>query len=266
MTQTAQALTPTDETEKMKRDGWAIFPPSMDANMVARLNADLESAYETCRRVQIKNGIAANMDGTAHHLIGHGDSFLELLDTLPLWDFVDSYFEGNKYIINSFGGFLNPPGSTAYVTNMHRDLRTFSGDVPQMLNMLVMLDDFTLENGATYLGTGTHLRDDKPNEEQFFATADRAVGKAGSVLFFNANMWHSAGINKTNVKRSCLTLTFTRPFMKQQCDYPRVLGYEMADSLSEQMKQVLGYNSRVPASLEEWYQPPEKRMYKPGQG
>jgi hypothetical protein len=29
---------------------------------------------------------------------------------------------------------------------------------------------------------------------------------------------------------------------------------------------MLGYNARVPATLEEWYQPPERRMYKPGQG
>jgi ectoine hydroxylase-related dioxygenase (phytanoyl-CoA dioxygenase family) len=35
---------------------------------------------------------------------------------------------------------------------------------------------------------------------------------------------------------------------------------------NEKMRQLLGYNSRVPASHDEWYQPPEKRMYKPGQG
>jgi hypothetical protein len=38
------------------------------------------------------------------------------------------------------------------------------------------------------------------------------------------------------------------------------------DSLSELQRQVLGYYSRIPATLEEWYQPPQRRMYRPGQG
>jgi hypothetical protein len=34
----------------------------------------------------------------------------------------------------------------------------------------------------------------------------------------------------------------------------------------ERLRQVLGYNSRVPSNYDEWYQPAERRMYKPGQG
>ena len=54
--------------------------------------------------------------------------------------------------------------------------------------------------------------------------------------------------------------------MKQQFDYPRAVGYENADSYPENFRQIVGYNARVPASLEEWYQPPEKRFYKKDQG
>jgi len=36
--------------------------------------------------------------------------------------------------------------------------------------------------------------------------------------------------------------------------------------LPEPLRQVLGYHARTPASLEEWYQPPEGRFYRPGQG
>ena len=54
--------------------------------------------------------------------------------------------------------------------------------------------------------------------------------------------------------------------MKQQLDYPRAVGYDNIDSLPEKLKQIVGYNARVPASLEEWYQPPDKRFYKKDQG
>ena len=34
------------------------------------------------------------------------------------------------------------------------------------------------------------------------------------------------------------------------------------DEFSFELQQLLGYHSRVPASLDEWYQPENKRFYK----
>lgn len=249
----------------MQQHGWVIFANILPNSLIARLNTDLHSAYVTCRNLQIKNGIDVGTDGTVHHLLGLEDSFLELLDVLPLQEFLATYFQGN-YILNSYGGVINTHESSAYVGNIHRDIRTFSAHLPLMLNMLIMLDDFSLENGATYLMTGSHLRDAKPKEEDFFAHADRATGGAGSVLLFNSNLWHAAGSNATDKPRRALTLTFTKPFMKQQLDYPRALGYDQVDKLSAKLLQIIGYNARVPEDLNAWYQPPEKRAYKPGQG
>jgi len=83
---------------------------------------------------------------------------------------------------------------------------------------------------------------------------------------FDSNLWHAAGINRSDRPRRALTLAFTRPFMKQQLDYPRALGYARREALSPTLRQLLGYNARVPASLDEWYQPPDKRLYKREQG
>ena len=250
---------------QMDSKGWVLFPSVLEKSFVDQLNKDLEKAYEICRSVQVKNGIAANTDGSVHHLIGLGDNFLKFLEIMPLWPYIKEYFGGN-FILNSLGGIINKPAGSTYASNVHRDVRTFTRELPLMLNMLVMLDDFTEDNGATYLYSGSHKKLEKPSDEEFFAKADRAIGKAGDIVLFDSNLWHAAGHNGTNKLRRCITPTFTKPFMKQQCDYPRVLGYDYADKLSEEMKQVLGYNSRVPANLDEWYQPPEKRMYKPGQG
>jgi ectoine hydroxylase-related dioxygenase (phytanoyl-CoA dioxygenase family) len=38
-----------------------------------------------------------------------------------------------------------------------------------MVNMLVMLDDFTVENGATYVLTGSHHAPERPQDEFFQA-------------------------------------------------------------------------------------------------
>src|SRR5712672_1916662 len=99
-----------------------------------------------------------------------------------------------------------------------------------------------------------------PRDEDFYRDAVRAVAQAGSIVVFNSNLWHAAGPNRSRGPRRGLTLAFTRPFMKQQMDYPRALGYERAASLSLELRQVLGYNARVPTSLDEWYQTPDRRL------
>jgi ectoine hydroxylase-related dioxygenase (phytanoyl-CoA dioxygenase family) len=225
-------------------------------------------SYEFCRKIQVANGVDQITDGTLHHLIATNDPiYFEILEKIAnstLYQFIKDYFNGN-FIINSYGGVKNIKSKPSYVANIHRDIRFFSGDFPLMLNLLIMLDDFTLENGATYLLPNSHLKGEKPSDEIFYKQSDRAIGKRGDILFFNSNLWHAAGINTTNTERRAITITFTKPFMKQQLDYSRAVGYNELEGKSEEIKQILGYFSRIPSNFNEWYQLPEKRFYKNNQ-
>ena len=252
--------------ERMRVHGWCLFEAAVPMDMVETMRADLDAAWRICRAVQEKNGVADDATLTVHHLVGLKPSFLDYItESEPLSPFLEHYFEG-RYILNSFGGAINTRGRTSYAQRIHRDIRSFSGEMPLLLNTLVMLDDFTPENGATYLMTGSHHRAEAPPAEEFYATAERAVGPAGSVLVFNSNLWHAGGDNRTDRPRRSVTPMYCKPFMKQQFDYPRAVGYERADSLSAHARQVVGFNARTPASLDEWYQPPAKRMYRNDQG
>jgi ectoine hydroxylase-related dioxygenase (phytanoyl-CoA dioxygenase family) len=250
---------------QMAATGWFLFPDVVDATLIKELIADLEHSYEVRRPIQIKNGVDTNTEGTSHHLLADGKSFAEFLRRAYLDEYLRAFFGGN-YILNAFGGNLNMPGNRTYASNVHRDVRTFTTEIKFLLNIILMLDDFTLENGATYLLSGSHLKKEKPGDEEFFAQAERITGKSGSIFFWDSNIWHAAGINTSNAPRRSLSILYSQPFMKQQFDYPRVIGYENVASLPEKFKQIVGFNARVPASLDEWYQPPEKRFYKKDQG
>jgi len=249
----------------MKEKGWIRFDSVLENDFSEMLRDDLENTYKKRRDIQKKNGVSVNTDGTSHHILDKDNSFMEFLSRMYMDDYLKYYFEGN-YILNSYGGVINMKNKSSYVSNIHRDVRTFIKDVHLMCNMLVMLDDFTLENGATFVLSGSHNISERPDKDEFYTKGDRITGTKGSIVLFDSNLWHAAGKNETDNARRALTLTFTKPFMKQQLDYPRMLGYELADMLSEDLKQVIGYNSRIPANLDEWYQPPEKRLYKPEQG
>lgn len=260
-----KTISPGAFDAQMEANGWFLFEDVVDPALIKDLKADLERSYEIRRPVQIKNQVDANTDGTAHHLLADGGSFLMFLERAYLNEYLKTYFGGN-YILNAFGGNLNKPTQFNYASNVHRDVRTYTREIRLLLNIIVMLDDFTLENGATYLLRGSHLKPEKPSDEEFFATADRAVGKSGSIVVWDSNIWHAAGENNTRHPRRSLSLIYSKPFMKQQFDYPRSVGYENAGSFSEVFRQIVGFNARVPENLDEWYQPPEKRFYKRDQG
>lgn len=252
----------------LEQKGYTVIPGFIDDDFIGQLCQSISSSYKLCRDIQENNGIDAVTNGTLHHLLATGDTvYLDLMEKVcesSLFTFIRDYFSGN-FIINSYGGVINLPDNPSYVSNVHRDIRFFSGDFPLMLNMLIMLDDFTLENGATYVLAGSHKNPGKPVDADFYAESDRVIGKSGDILFFNSNLWHAAGINKTQEPRRAITISFTKPFMKQQLDYPRSVGYEKVETLSPKLQQIIGFFSRTPSTLYEWYQKPEKRFYRPGQ-
>ena len=252
--------------QRMAEDGHVLVENVVPPDLLARLREDILTHVALCREVHRRNGLGEGMEGAAHHVLGRGDGMDAFVAQLFLDEYIRDYFGGN-YILNSFGALNNlpmSPDSYKHGHRFHRDVRSWSGGYRLMLNMLVMLDDFTVENGATMIVPGSHLVEARPDDAELERRAIRAIGCAGSILLFDSNLWHSAAPNLTQGPRRALTLTFTRPFFKQQMDYPRMLGEDFTHA--PRVRQVLGYNARVPASHDEWYQPPEKRMYKPDQG
>ncbi|MFT4553328.1 MAG: ectoine hydroxylase-related dioxygenase (phytanoyl-CoA dioxygenase family) [Chlamydiales bacterium] len=247
--------------------GWVVLDSVIEKSLIKQMAQDIHIAYENCRAIQIRNGIPQNNAFTVHHLIGQCDSFLNYLQRSEVLDEYLKASFGGKYILNSFGGAINTANSSSYAHNIHRDVRTYSSELPLLLNTLVMLDDFTEENGATYMMSASHkTHPEAPRRDEFEAVAERALGKAGSILIFNSNVWHAGGDNKTENARRSVTPMYCQPYVKPQFDYPRVLGYNRKEEFSGYLCQVLGYNARIPETLEEWYQPVEKRMYQSSQG
>lgn len=241
--------------------GARVFPVVIPMPLIERLREDVAYAWEVCREMQERNGVARDADMTIHHILGIRPSFVELIEAMRPLDNVFTDYFGGKYILNSMGGSAVTKDHTSYAGRVHRDVRSFAVQ-HTLLNTIVMLDDFTAENGATWLYPW--IWENQPVDEVFDICAERAIGSAGSVLVFDSNVWHRSGINTTDSPRRAITPMFCLPWVKPQFDYPYVLGAR--DDLSDYQRQVIGYNARIPASLDEWYQPPATRFYRGDQG
>ena len=134
------------------------------------------------------------------------------------------------------------------------------------VGVMVALDDYTEENGATRFLPHSFERVDPPSLEEFLGASEQTLLRAGQAVVFNARTWHMGGANRTETPRHAITLNVCRSYMRQRFDYPRVVGDETLEHIGEVGRRFLGFNVRMPANIEEYYLPEEQRLYKAGQG
>jgi ectoine hydroxylase-related dioxygenase (phytanoyl-CoA dioxygenase family) len=243
----------------IQRDGCAVVRDVLDPDYVRRAKAALERAIDA--------------EVAWHHGKDYPDFGMVLV--CPMYDLALTEILGNPRAMEPFEAVLGegctvyaytsssmPPSGTNYSHRIHVDCpRIIPGYVTNM-GATIALDDFTEENGATWYLPGSHERADAPSEQEFFTKAKRFVAPAGSVLYFNARIWHSGGANATPKWRHALTINMCRPWMKQRIDLPRALAGKDFSSLPPKAAQKLGFLAQVPANLDEYYAPPEKRKYR----
>lgn len=252
--------------QALEQEGFCKFEKAVDINWVNKINDSLPEIFRSHEILRRENGNPISSEGLAMNaLVGNTTlfGFLQYLIDKNIVEWIEeNYFKG-KCILNSFTALSNIPGEDkVFHKKVHRDIRGYSSDVPLMLNMLVMLDDFTSENGATLLLPKSHLKNEAPTDEFFNDNAIKATGLAGDIIIWNSNLFHASGTNNTSNVRRALPITFSLPYYKQLLDYPRAIGIDKYDQFNDKIRRVLGYDARVPESLSEWYSPVDKLLYK----
>lgn len=204
-------------------------------------------------------------DGACIHAIVKDITLIDLLSELDklgiLKDIENDYFK-SLFIINSFSVLNNIKDNPNFSSNIHRDIRFFSGNCNLMLNCLLFLDDFTVERGATKVLPMSHKLKTMPSKDVFDKKGVQLIGKAGDLAIWNSNLYHCSMLNNTNDMRRAIPFVFQKSAMKQLLDYPRALK-DKRNEFSSRIQQLLGFDSIVPASLEEWCS--ENRTYKKNQ-
>jgi hypothetical protein len=240
--------------------GFVVFRNVIPAPLVAQLRAETDAALGADKAAGVSRG---NFFYLAHT---RGQSFASLLDMSPLQPYIDAIL-GDTCILHSYNGIdLRPQVDNSVQNAIHRDSPRFSRQYPLSIQILYMIDSFTRENGATYCLPGSHQIADRPTDRYFAENAVQIEGNAGDAMIFDSMVWHKGGENKTTASRRGLTAVYTRSFMKQQIDLPRATPSDLVAKLNERSRRLLGFNVRVPASMEEFLLPADQRLYKADQG
>ena len=122
------------------------------------------------------------------------------------------------------------------------------------------------ENGATRFLPHSFERMEPPSVEEFLEKSEQTFPRAGEAVIFNARTWHMGGMNRTPPRAMRSRSTSAGRTCGSASTIRASWATETLDHVGEMGRRFLGFNVRMPATLDEYYLPEEERLYKAGQG
>jgi ectoine hydroxylase-related dioxygenase (phytanoyl-CoA dioxygenase family) len=262
--QTDQHVLPEPATLGAIRDrGFAVVPGVLDEETTAEMKQALLRAIE--EDLAAWEGRDYPDAWMVHNLMVRHPVFARFLEN-PVLHAHLSPLLGDTCILYAYTSSSMPPSGANFSHRVHVDSPRVIPGYWTNVGVMVALDDYTTENGATRYLPHSYEREDLPSLEEFLERSEETKPRAGEAVVFNARTWHMGGMNRTSTPRHAITLNVCRSYMRQRFDYPRLVGDETLAHIGETGRRFLGFNVRMPASLEEYYLPEPQRLYKAGQG
>lgn len=247
--------------EILDKEGVVIIPAVLAPELVGVLRRELEQAIaeDAIHYPDVFD------KGMVHNCMVRGSNMAAILDNPVMNAYMNRAFS-DTCLVYAYQSSSLPPSQNNYGSRVHVDCPRFIPGYTTNMGAMFPLDDFTLENGATYYLPGSHKWAEIPDEDYFYQHAHRACCNSGDMILLNARLIHAAGFNATSTTRHALTINFCRTYMRQRFDLPRLIPQHIIDQFGENGRRLIGMNVRMPTSLDEFYLPADQRLYKPNQG
>ncbi len=249
-------------TYNMNTKGYSVFNEFYSAEFCEHLKESLQKAVD--EYVPLGSDRSFKDRYLLHDLMCRDFIFSKKLEDVRLQQIIASIL-GEYWIMYAYTSSSLPPNGVNYGSRIHVDSPRFITNYTTNLGVIWALDDFTNQNGGTKLLDASHHSSEIPSEEFFEKNCFQLNCKKGDLIIFNARVFHRAGENKTDQWRHSLTMNVCRPYMKQRCDWVRFIPTTITDKLNQQARRIIGFDTRLPTSLAEFYLEEDKRLYKPNQ-
>lgn len=113
---------------------------------------------------------------------------------------------------------------------------------PWVVVAIWALSDFTRENGATHLVPGSHRESRIPRRGDRPGTI-QAEMPAGSVLFYDAGLWHGGGENRTGERRLGIVANYCAGFLRQEECQLLALPRAQVAEFPPRLRRLVGYGT-----------------------
>ena len=257
--------------ESVKYVGYMIVEGVLEPDFIEQTKAAIYRAKEhIIQEVGTDRLERAGELGVLRLMLKFDPLFFRLLEIPEVLAVVDNTVS-NTAILHLQNGLVLPSHeitqqADVFQTRFHMDFARVLNGYLMSINTFFAIDGFTKENGGTLVVPGTHQQSTRPEAAYLDEFAVSVECAPGSMIVFDSTLWHAGGQNLSGKDRIGINQQFTRSYVKQQIDYVRALGEAVVLQQPARTQQLLGYYTRLVTSLDEYYQPAEKRLYRGGQG
>ncbi|MGO4303084.1 phytanoyl-CoA dioxygenase family protein [Cupriavidus sp. RAF12] len=246
--------------EEVRERGYSVLEAACTSQEVQALSVAFDSVRERYINGYGESRLRALDEyNTIRALLTHGEeAFLRLALNEHLLATLRLLIEG-KFVLNQQNGIINPSREKYNQGKWHRDLpyQHFVSSRPLAVNALFCLDDFTLENGATFVLPGSHKTEELGSDGYVERNRLQIEAKAGSFIVLDCMLYHTGGTNQTDSPRRAVNHVFTIPFFRQQIQLPRNLDDAR---LTPTARDVLGFDYVEPVSVEDYFTSRERKQ------
>ena len=228
---------------QLDEHGYVVLEGAMTSEQA---NALRDRSAELIAEERAAGGEHVYLDGKSQrlwNLVNKGRIYEEMIQ-LPQVIELHEHLLGEDCVLSSFTVNLIGPGSPAGA--LHIDFPT--GAFPKLLpsnafcaNTVYVLDDFTLENGATRMVPGSYKRGYGPEPETEYDDVIQLSARKGDIVVFHGATWHASGANNSAEERMILLGFFCRAFMRPQQDQFKLARPEVVARATPTMKRLLGF-------------------------
>jgi hypothetical protein len=239
-----------DARDALATHGHVVLSGPLSAEELARLQA----AYDDARAHAAPADVHVGRTSTRiTDFVNRGAAFDALYVWPPVLDAARYVVEG-PFRLSAFHARSLHPGAPAQ--ELHADIPRTSDAWP-MLGVILMVDEFRPDNGATRFVPGSHRWTDVPERaltDRVAAHPDEvlACGPAGSVILFNASTWHGHTANTSTADRRSLQWTYIPRGGRPATDFAARMESDTLARLGAVARDVVGIEAHMDA-------PPEQR-------
>jgi hypothetical protein len=233
----ARGELPSEAEQELLTCGFVVIPGPVKVPHLKQLSLAYDAAVAEASPNDVRIGSTTTR---VHDFVNRGPQFDELYIYGPVLEACCRVI-GRPFKLSSLLGRTVRPNSHAQP--LHVD---FKADVEgwPMLGFIVMVDDFTTNNGATRFVEGSHKWPTVPNEAMKNPAADHqqqelACGPAGSVIIYNGSAWHGHTANQTNTPRRSIQGAYIRRDTEPAMDQAARIRQDTLGRISPLAKYVL---------------------------
>ena len=229
-----------DHLVEIGERGWTVIEDVIDPRLVDDLAADLERLERELEIEPAGNSFEGRRTLRVYNLLAHGEVWWQV----PVHPAVLPVVEGvldRGCLISSLSSINIGPGETAQPIHADDQLIPIPKPHPATVcNTMWALTDFTEDNGATRVVSGTHLADSSPVYGEHYES-EPALMRRGSVLVWHGSLWHGGGSNRTSERRVGVAMNYCAGYIRQQENQQLGVPASMVAKMPARLQELVGY-------------------------